>query len=167
MGSSLGRLLHDWKHYRHANNVFASLVRRHFGLFLICLTTLNKLFLLSFRGVGFLRYFQLKQLPNFLLASPALSLAVYSIAHYTKMLYQLFQTSSIHKQIIAALEERSVESCKRSDVATVLMSELSAGLANTAQGTSEIKQRKSVATETASASSHNTVIASQNQGESG
>lgn len=41
-------------------------------------------FLLNARGVGFLRYFQLKQLPNFLLATPILSLAVSSIVYYAK-----------------------------------------------------------------------------------
>ncbi|KMZ69600.1 GPI mannosyltransferase [Zostera marina] len=53
-------------------------------------------------GVGFLRYFQLKQLPNFLLASPILSLAVCSIVQYAKvrpdLLYSLgFQGSTKEK----------------------------------------------------------------------
>lgn len=72
----------------------------------------------------------MKQLPNFLLASPVLSLAVYSIVHYTKLLHR----PSIHKQIITALEERSVVSYRRSDDVTI-SSELSAGLTKKAHGT--------------------------------
>ena len=38
------------------------------------------------RGVGYLRYFKVKRLPNFLLASPILSVAVCSIIWYASSL---------------------------------------------------------------------------------
>lgn len=55
------------------------------------------------RGVGFLRYFQLKQLPNFLLASPILSLALCSVVHYAKSRPQNFLSLGF----LAPMEEKS------------------------------------------------------------
>ncbi|EOY32361.1 GPI mannosyltransferase 2 isoform 3 [Theobroma cacao] len=59
-------------------------------------------------GMGFLRYFQLKQLPNFLLASPILSLAVCSIIYYVKSRPEIvlslgFRASVEEKSSMAAI----------------------------------------------------------------
>ncbi|XP_042956466.1 GPI mannosyltransferase 2-like isoform X1 [Carya illinoinensis] len=71
-------------------------------------------------GVGFLRYFQLKQLPNFLLASPILSLALCSIVYYAKSRPEIFFSLGF----LASVEEKnssavlfSLETVQRSSIA--------------------------------------------------
>ncbi|KAI3970266.1 hypothetical protein MKX01_023913 [Papaver californicum] len=59
-------------------------------------------------GVGFLKYFQLKQLPNFLLASPILSLALCSIAYFVKL----------RPEIVFSLGFRA--SCKEKNLAAIV-----------------------------------------------
>ncbi|XP_009762374.1 uncharacterized protein [Nicotiana sylvestris] len=58
-------------------------------------------------GVGFLRYFQVKQIPNFVLASPILSLAFCTIIHYVKLWPEVFvslgfRASSPNKELAAS-----------------------------------------------------------------
>ncbi|XP_062172261.1 uncharacterized protein LOC133877846 isoform X2 [Alnus glutinosa] len=73
-------------------------------------------------GVGFLRYFQLKQLPNFLLASPILSLALCSIVYYAKSRPEIFFSLGFR----ASIEEKnssallfSLELVPRSNIARI------------------------------------------------
>ncbi|XP_017649917.1 uncharacterized protein LOC108489718 isoform X2 [Gossypium arboreum] len=54
-------------------------------------------------GVGFLRYFRFKQLPNFLLASPILSLVVCSIFYYVKSRPEIVRSLGFQ----ASVEEKS------------------------------------------------------------
>eukprot|EP00250_Pteridium_aquilinum_P015990 c22875_g1_i1 orf=90-1604(+) len=55
--------------------------------------------------VGFLRYFQVKQLPNFLLASPTLFLAGWSIFFYVKHRPRLFFTLGLCSDSVVPIDE--------------------------------------------------------------
>ncbi|KAM7469457.1 hypothetical protein LguiA_007640 [Lonicera macranthoides] len=71
-------------------------------------------------GVGFLRYFQLEQLPNFLLAFPILSLAVCSIIYYAKLQREVFlslgfRASPVDKKSAAMFFSVAAESRSKSE----------------------------------------------------
>ncbi|KAL0355459.1 UNVERIFIED_CONTAM: GPI mannosyltransferase 2, partial [Sesamum radiatum] len=65
-------------------------------------------------GVGFLRYFRVKQLPNFLLASPILSVAFCSIVYYVKLWPEVFLSlglgaSSLQKEFVGSPLSKTAE----------------------------------------------------------
>lgn len=84
-------------------------------IFLLWFWYLNLLLFIDTRGVGFLRYFQVKQLPNFLLASPTLSLAIGSVILYSNLLYKAFHPLRMHRKNDFTLVPKSVETNKSSD----------------------------------------------------
>ncbi|XP_024009150.1 GPI mannosyltransferase 2 isoform X2 [Eutrema salsugineum] len=86
-------------------------------------------------GVGFLRYFQFKQLPNFLLASPILSLAMCSIMSYMTARPELFISlgfQATEKEKRSAARLYSLKDAVEPDVKT-----------SSHEGNRDIRQRKS------------------------
>ncbi|KAL7139373.1 hypothetical protein ABFS83_09G046100 [Erythranthe nasuta] len=63
-------------------------------------------------GVGFLRYFQVKQLPNFLLASPILSLAVCSIVYYVKLWPEVFLSLGLQAPVSMGIDGKQSSNSK-------------------------------------------------------
>ncbi|KAG6404062.1 hypothetical protein SASPL_136299 [Salvia splendens] len=92
-------------------------------------------------GVGFLRYFQVKQLPNFLLASPILSLALCSIVYYVKLWPEVFLSLGLRvsqkesKMVGSSLSTEPEGQASRSGI-----SEYSA--TNLSQDSGDLKLRK-------------------------
>ncbi|CAH8389108.1 unnamed protein product [Eruca vesicaria subsp. sativa] len=85
-------------------------------------------------GVGFLRYFQFKQLPNFLLASPILSLAVCSIVSYMKTRPELFMSLGFQ-----ATEKEKRSSARLYSLKDALEPNV---ITSSNEGKSDIRQRK-------------------------
>ncbi|KAK4791096.1 hypothetical protein SAY86_031509 [Trapa natans] len=75
-------------------------------------------------GVGFLAYFQIKQLPNFLLASPILSLALSSIISYARSRPRQFlslgflnETTEVSYSSVDEIQEHTVpKNCENQDI---------------------------------------------------
>ncbi|XP_018449105.1 uncharacterized protein LOC108820623 isoform X2 [Raphanus sativus] len=86
-------------------------------------------------GVGFLRYFQFKQLPNFLLASPILSLALCSIVSYVKTRPELFLSLGFQ-----ATEKEKRSSARLYSLKDVLEPDVIITSSN--EGNRDIRQRK-------------------------
>ncbi|KAL0732686.1 hypothetical protein Bca4012_008895 [Brassica carinata] len=85
-------------------------------------------------GVGFLRYFEFKQLPNFLLASPILSLAVCSIVSYMKTRPELFISLGFQ-----ATEKEKRSSARLYPLKDVLEPDVKA---SSSEGNRDIRKRK-------------------------
>ncbi|XP_033133762.1 GPI mannosyltransferase 2 isoform X2 [Brassica rapa] len=85
-------------------------------------------------GVGFLRYFQFIQLPNFLLASPILSLAVCSIVSYMKTRPELFTSLGFQ-----ATEKEKRSSARLYSLKEVLEPDV---ITSSNEGSRDIRQRK-------------------------
>ncbi|GER40166.1 GPI mannosyltransferase [Striga asiatica] len=81
-------------------------------------------------GVGFLRYFQVKQLPNFLLASPILSHAVCSILYYVKLWPEVFLSLGLRVSPLSKRKEglMSSSSSSENDTPNVLSDDSARGL---------------------------------------
>ncbi|CAI9106780.1 OLC1v1005999C1 [Oldenlandia corymbosa var. corymbosa] len=91
-------------------------------------------------GVGLLRYFQVKQLPNFLLASPILSLAVCSIVHYAKMWPTVFLSLGFKSN--PAREDMSLSFSQGANAELKTMSSLGSESSSALQETPTVRRRK-------------------------
>lgn len=103
--------------------------------FRICYSKVYKpdLLYISCRGVGFLTYFQVKQLPNFLLASPILFLSSCSVIHYVRQWPEVFLSLGFR-----------VSSVDRSSSTTKTENDLQAESSNLSDGQTLRRRRKSI-----------------------
>ncbi|VFQ69908.1 unnamed protein product [Cuscuta campestris] len=92
-------------------------------------------------GVGFLRYFQIKQIPNFVLASPVLSLALCSIIHYVKLEPKVFLSLGFRRVSSPMNDNKGGQ-----DSARLLVMKDDASYKLNEGGDCALKQRKHVAT---------------------
>lgn len=108
-------------------------------------------------NVGFLRYFQLNQLPNFLLASPILSLALFCICTYAKSQRSYFLTLGFS----SAFEEKRSDNTLSSESVDTMQNP---ALLGTNQENQHLKRRRTVKSERVSLSSHQEIDSSVKSG---